>query len=218
MAPPSGRPRFSLAEHAYWMGPLAAPTIALTVWLLLLGEKGATLAQVIGLPFVIYATGAALFARAEQVGNRRRFSGRRRITIAAMTLVIGGLLPSAGWFWYDRYHDKEVRVGKAFQLTEQTPAIVVPKLKRPGWQGELRFTPRLTAISTLGDCVLPARLMVGPVVDGQHLKVVEARNNTEAKIAIPSGVTDVELDISLVVPPNQSCVLNVTLAQPVLHR
>jgi hypothetical protein len=200
------------------MAPLAAPTIILTVWLLFLGEWGATLAQVLSLPFAIYGLGAALFARSEQAAHRPPLSGRRKVAIAAVTLLIGGVLPAGGWFWYDRYTDVEVRVGTAFQLSEQAPAIVAPKLARSRWGGELTFTPRLTAVSTLGDCVLPARLMITPVIDGQRLAVKEARHDKETAIMIPDSAGNVELDISLVEPPNQACVLNVALTRPVLHR
>jgi hypothetical protein len=218
MARPLGRPRFSFAHHAYWMVPLAAPTIALTVWLLLIEEKGATLAQVLSLPFAIYGTVGALFARSEQAAHRPPISGRRKVTIAALTLLIGGVVPAGGWFWYDQYTDVDVRVGTAFQLSEQAPAVVVPRLARSEWGGALTFTPRVVAASTLGDCVLPARLMITPVTDGQRLAVKQAWHNTETAIAIPDGVGNVELDISLVEPPNQACVLTVTLARPVLHR
>lgn len=218
MAELSRRSSFSFAHHAYWMVPLAAPTTALTVLLLLLGERGATLAQVLGLPLVIYGTGAAFFARSGQAALRPPMSGRRKAAFAAVTLLIGGVLPAGGWFWYDRYSEIDVRVGAPFQLSEQEPASVAPKLTRSGWRGELIFTPRLAAVSTLGDCVLPARLMITPVVDGQSLAVMEARHNKEIAIAIPEDADNVRLDISLLVPPNQACVLTVTLARPVLHR
>ncbi|MDQ7909041.1 hypothetical protein RB614_31410 [Phytohabitans sp. ZYX-F-186] len=190
----------------------------MTIVLLALGEWGANLAQVIALPFAIYGTASAIFARREPAAHHAPVGQRKKVVVGAVTLLVGAVLPGLGWLWYDRYTDVNVHVGEAFQLSEQAPATVEPRLSRSGWRGELTFTPTLTAVGSLGDCVLPARLMITPVVDGQHLAVKEARHGTEAAIAIPEGADTVKLQITLVVPPNQGCILTVTLARIVLHR
>jgi hypothetical protein len=218
MAQLFGKPASEFGQHAYWMVPLAAPTIVLTIVLLALGEWGADLAQVIGLPFVIYGAASTIFARRELTAHHEPFDTRRKAAIGAVTLLVGAVLPALGWLWYARYTDVDVSLEKPFRITEQTPVTVVAKPERSGWRGELTFTARLASVRSLGDCVLPARLTITPVADGQHLPVVRAVHGAETTIAIPDGASDVRLDITLVVPPDQGCDLAVTLARPVLHR
>ncbi|GIG86627.1 hypothetical protein Pen02_15630 [Plantactinospora endophytica] len=200
------------------MVPLAVPTVALTIALLALGEWGANLAQVIGLPFAIYAAASAIFARREHVAYRAPVSTRRKIAVGALTLLVGAVLPAFGWLWYDRYADVDVRFGSASVLGEGESVTVNPKLARSQWRGELTFTPALSTDSTPGDCVLPARLMITTVVDGQRIGVTEARHGVETAITIPDGVEQVELNLLVKGPPDQECVLTVALTHAVLHR
>jgi hypothetical protein len=219
MAQHSGRTRHPRAGHAYWMVPLAAPTIVLTCMLVALGERGTTLATVLSLPVAIYGVAATIFARIERsTAYRAPVSIRRKTTISVVTLLVGAVLPAIGWICYARYTNVSVRVGAAFQISTQAPVTIVPKLARSGWRGRLTFTPRLAASRSLGDCVLPARLMITPVVDGEALPVEEARHDSKTEIAIPSGAQAVELHISLIVPPGDDCPLTVTLARAVLDR
>lgn len=213
----------SLKRTAVLLAIPMVPTLALTVYLLSIGELGATIATVLAIPLRITAILApVIYKRLERSheNNSTQILSRRAITLTTTGTILASIvLPGAVWLTSARYADSPVRFDSSPKLYENQTVTVWPKIDETPWpSGDLLFTPKLAPTSSLGDCLLLAELTITPIIDGQHLRQQKTRHNQEVSITIPGDSHDVRLDVSLGVPGGQECIMSLSFAHANLIR
>ncbi|GAA0991409.1 hypothetical protein GCM10009555_078700 [Acrocarpospora macrocephala] len=197
-------------------------TTALTTFLLYLREDGGTIATVLAIPLGIAAIVAPIvsqWATQASEGN----SGQHP-TVRAVILIVGIplivlLLLTVTWLLAARHSDLPVHFGSPTRLDEEKVIMLEPRVDEDRWPaGDLSFTPKLATTQTLGDCLLPAELLITPMVDGHQLPQQTVQHDQEISIPIPEDSRKVGLGVRLKVPGNQGCVLDLTLARGTLVR
>lgn len=195
--------------------------VAVTVYLLRDGERGATIATVLSFTCSVVATAFTIYATSAQQGELAAVASplsRRVKRWTAAVLAVGVVVPAAAWVWNRWYADLDVRFDAPIEVTEAQPSTVTPRID-PRWRaGELVFTPVFTPVGELSDCVIPAVLRVEPKLDGQPGHKVAARHGTPTSIPIPGGTHGVELGLLLEVPGDEPCVVLVAFRRGELRR
>lgn len=213
----------SLTRTAILLAIPMVPTVALTVYLLSIGEHGATIATVLAIPLGVTAILApVVYKRLEQSreNSGTQILSRRAITLtAAGTILASIVLPGAILLTSARYADLPVRFDSSPQLDEDRTVTIQPKINETPWpSGNLVFTPKIAPTRNLGDCLLLAKLTITPIIDGQHLPQQTTQHNKEVSITIPGNPHDVRLNVSLRVPGNQGCIMSLSFAHGNLIR
>ncbi|GAA1582516.1 hypothetical protein [Actinoplanes couchii] len=99
-----------------------------------------------------------------------------------MFLAIALLVP-AGVLAFNRWwSDLEVTFPGQIDVREDSATSVKPEIAA-GWDGgTLVFTPALTPVTALIDCVIPAVLRIVPRMDGRPGEVIAARSPMPAAV------------------------------------
>lgn len=142
-------------------------------------------------------------------------SRRARLWTIVVT-VVGGLLIAGIWTHVRFFSDIDVDMGAPVQVTHANMVTVKPVT--PLEEGTLRFTVRLAEIGRLGDCVLPASLVITPVVNGTRLPQREVRHGGYTSVPLPDEVHTFQLEVRYVTDFNPDCGAQVSLVDAELIR
>ncbi|MEO3818845.1 hypothetical protein [Plantactinospora sp. B24E8] len=152
--------------------------------------------------------------QAGDLGRARWIRG----TLALASLLLLVVLLNAVQWWHDNRSDLHVEFGTPTRLSPEGSAALVPVIDGEPLRGSLTFTPEIRALSTAGNCVVPAVLDIRPVVDGRPGGLVRARHDQFVEIPVGSDVRSVELEITYRGVVDPSCLIEVTLADGHLDR
>ncbi|MEV6522841.1 hypothetical protein AB0M43_12915 [Longispora sp. NPDC051575] len=201
-------------------------TFALTWWLLTSGDRGAAIADVLGLPvavvsLVVGVFGAFLGAR----GSGASPSGppwwipELRPRHVAVTGVVLALFAVGGWL-YTQWADVEVGLGGPFLISATSTRTIVAQIEQPRWRGDLEFGVLMTSDNKTGDCVQPASLRIKASADARWLEDHgrTARTGERVSIPIPEGTRVVKVFVEYLDPANQGCEVTATLTGGTLSR
>ncbi|WP_033337614.1 hypothetical protein [Catenuloplanes japonicus] len=211
-----------LTRGARWSVPLLVATFALTIALLFWGDRGGFVADVLALPIgvvgVLLAAAGIRAARPDPGGPAPGMRAVLTQTVVALIVVAAGAGAAIGVSaWHARHVDLTVSVGDAVRMAQDTDTDLKATVDGP-WGGELVAVPELSPTGDLGDCVLPATVLVRPVIDGQPQAAYRTRHGEQVALPIPAGAKRVQLRVRVEVPGEQKCELLVRMSDTRLRR
>ncbi|MGH3939039.1 MAG: hypothetical protein ACRDTG_10480 [Pseudonocardiaceae bacterium] len=209
------------------MLPTLVATFALALWLLAKGSKGNEISGALSLPMTIVATAIGVLMFLYQNTPKGDKSGapprslRRTLRLAALlTGIVMGT--GGGVFYWTVIHKTDSPVTDQVSVTDGQgmrdggqATIQIPG--QPPQRRYLAIVLTLTNPAEVGDCVAPAQLNITPVIDGQQQQPFSVRPGDEAKIDLTTVSHRASVLVTLHIPDQSLCRVDLGVSQAVLY-